>query len=167
MDDVRAWEAEHGKVPAGAFVAMRTDWSKRWPSETAMENRDAKGVAHYPGWSLPVLQYLYLERQVVATGHETTDTDPGTHASRGDYSLESWILHHGHYQIELANQSRSRARSRLPRHGRLSETARRLGLSGSGYRDRPLACRRFLCRGGRVGRSVRATNTKPTRLGAP
>ena len=167
MDDVRAWEAEHGKVPAGAFVAMRTDWSKRWPSETAMENRDAKGVAHYPGWSLPVLQYLYLERQVVATGHETTDTDPGTHASRGELFTGILDIASRTLPDRAANQSRSRARSRLPRHGRLSETARRLGLSGSGYRDRPLACRRFLCRGGRVGRSVRATNTKPTRLGAP
>ncbi|HZY97095.1 MAG TPA: cyclase family protein [Candidatus Cybelea sp.] len=101
MNDVRAWEAAHGQIPFGSFVAMRTDWSKRWPSEAAMENKDAKGVAHYPGWSLPVLQYLYLERHAVATGHETTDTDPGAVTSRGQYPLESWILHHGHYQIEL------------------------------------------------------------------
>jgi kynurenine formamidase len=101
MDDVRAWEAAHGPIPTGAFVAMRTDWSKRWPSEDRMENRDSKGVAHYPGWSMPVLQYLYDTRHVTATGHETTDTDPGVAASHGDYSLESWILHHGHYQIEM------------------------------------------------------------------
>jgi kynurenine formamidase len=31
MDDVRAWERRHGPIPEGAFVAMRTDWSKRWP----------------------------------------------------------------------------------------------------------------------------------------
>jgi kynurenine formamidase len=24
-----AWEAEHGRIPAGAWVLMRTDWSKR------------------------------------------------------------------------------------------------------------------------------------------
>jgi kynurenine formamidase len=134
MDDVRAWEAEHGKVPAGAFVAMRTDWSKRWPSETAMENRDAKGVAHYPGWSLPVLQYLYLERQVVATGHETTDTDPGTHASRGDYSLESWILHHGHYQIELLTNL-----DRVPEAGSLVMVAFPKPRAGSGFPARVIA----------------------------
>jgi kynurenine formamidase len=102
MRDVRAWEARHGPIPAHAFVAMRTDWSKRWPhGEAAMENTDAKGISHYPGWSLPVLEYLYDTRHVTATGHETTDTDPGIATSRNDYSLESWILHHDHYQIEL------------------------------------------------------------------
>ncbi len=40
------------KIPSGAFVAMRTDWSKRWPDAAKMENMDALGVAHYPGWSL-------------------------------------------------------------------------------------------------------------------
>src|ERR1700722_2249662 len=33
MADVRAWEAKHGHIPKGAFVAMRTDWSKRWPDQ--------------------------------------------------------------------------------------------------------------------------------------
>jgi kynurenine formamidase len=102
MNDVRAWESRHGSIPAHAFVAMRTDWSKRWPlGEAAMENTDAKGISHYPGWSLAVLKYLYETRHVTATGHETTDTDPGLATSHNDYSLESWILHHDHYQIEL------------------------------------------------------------------
>jgi len=52
-----------------------------------MENRDAKGVAHYPGWSLPALKYLYEERKITASGHETTDTDPGIATSKDDYSL--------------------------------------------------------------------------------
>jgi kynurenine formamidase len=101
MKDVHAWENAHGAIPAGAFVAMRTDWSKRWPNAAAMQNKDAQGVAHYPGWSMPVLRYLYNVRHVTATGHETTDTDPGIATTHDDYSLESWILHQNHYQIEL------------------------------------------------------------------
>jgi kynurenine formamidase len=31
MEDIRAWEKKYGRIPSGAFVAMRTDWSKRWP----------------------------------------------------------------------------------------------------------------------------------------
>ena len=73
MEDVRNWEKKHGKVPEGAFVAMRTDWSKRWPDADAMQNKDAKGIAHYPGWSMDVLKYLYEERKITASGHETTD----------------------------------------------------------------------------------------------
>ena len=101
MDDVRAWEHRHGPVPDGAFVAMRTDWSKRWPDAKAMRNEDAKGVAHYPGWSQDVLKYLYEERKITASGHETTDTDPGIATSKDDYSLETYILGTDHYQIEL------------------------------------------------------------------
>ena len=101
MEDVKNWETRHGAIPAGAFVAMRTDWSKRWPDMEAMHNKDGNGIAHYPGWSLEVLQYLYEERQITASGHETTDTDPGVATSKDDYSLETYILKSNHYQIEL------------------------------------------------------------------
>ena len=101
LDDVKDWEKKHGRIPEGAFVAMRTDWSKRWPSMDAMQNRDAAGIAHYPGWSMEALKYLYEERKITASGHETTDTDPGVATSRDDYSLETYILKSDHYQIEL------------------------------------------------------------------
>ena len=98
---LKNWETEHGPIPAGAFVAMRTDWSKRWPDARAMENRGADGVAHYPGWSKEALTYLYEERKITASGHETTDTDPGRATSKGDYALENYLLCTNHYQIEL------------------------------------------------------------------
>ena len=101
LDDVKAWESRHGAIPAGAFVALRTDWSKRWPDDAAMQNVDAQGVAHYPGWSKAVLQYLYERRKITASGHETTDTDPGLAVTRDDYSLESYVLGTNHFQIEL------------------------------------------------------------------
>ncbi len=101
MDDVNAWEANYGAIPEGAFVAMRTDWSRRWPDMAAMQNKDVNGVAHYPGWSMEVLKYLYEERKITASGHEPTDTDPGIATSKDDYSLETYILKQNHYQIEL------------------------------------------------------------------
>jgi kynurenine formamidase len=101
MHDVKRWEARHGAIPLGAFVALRTDWSMRWPDDAAMQNADAKGVLHYPGWSKEVLQYLYTQRRITASGHETTDTDPGLAVSKDDYSLESYVLGTNHFQIEL------------------------------------------------------------------
>ena len=101
LDDISAWEKRHGVVPAGAFVAMRTDWSKRWPDGAALDNRDGGGVFHYPGWSKEVLQLLYEKRGITASGHETTDTDPGLATTKDDYSLESYILGLNHYQVEL------------------------------------------------------------------
>jgi kynurenine formamidase len=101
LEGVKKWEAEHGPIPAGAFVAMRTDWSKRWPDGAAMDNKDAAGVAHYPGWTMAALKYLYEERKITASGHETTDTDPGIASSKDDATLETYILSTNHYQIEL------------------------------------------------------------------
>ena len=101
FERVRKWETDHGKIPPGAFVAMRTDWSKRWPDAEKMANKDGKGVAHYPGWSLTALKYLYEECKITASGHETTDTDPGLATTKDDYSLEAYILRTNHYQIEL------------------------------------------------------------------
>lgn len=135
MNDVKAWEAKHGPVPAHAFVAMRTDWSKRFSGgDTAMANKDAKGISHYPGWSLPVLKYLYLERRITASGHETTDTDPGVNASHNDFSLESWILHHDHYQIELlANLDK------VPESGAIAIVTFPKPAGGSGFPARVIA----------------------------
>ena len=101
LERVKKWEADHGAIPAGAFVAMRTDWSKRWPDPAKMANKDAQGVSHYPGWSKEVLKYLYEERKITASGHEPTDTDPGVATSKNDYSLETYLLGTNHYQIEL------------------------------------------------------------------
>ena len=101
VERLRKWEIDHGQIPVGAFVAMRTDWSKRWPDAAKMANKDANGVAHYPGWSLPALKYLYEERKITASGHETTDTDPGIATTKDDYSLETYILSTNHCQIEL------------------------------------------------------------------
>ena len=101
MDDVTNWEKKHGQIPEGSFVAMRTDWSKRWPNMDSMQNKDANGIAHYPGWSMAVLKYLYEDRKITASGHETTDTDPGVSTSKDNYSLETYILKSNHYQIEL------------------------------------------------------------------
>jgi kynurenine formamidase len=101
MADVKAWETKHGLVPKGAFIALRTDWSKRWPDADAFNNRDKDGVTHYPGWSMPVLKYLYEVRGAIASGHETSDTDPGIQAFKDDFSLESYILGLNHFQIEF------------------------------------------------------------------
>jgi len=134
MEDVRDWESRHGPVPEKSFVAMRTDWSKRWPDAAAMRNEDASGVAHYPGWSLPVLKYLYEERGITASGHEPTDTDPGIATSAGDYSLETFILSSNHYQIELLTHL-----DRVPEYGALIVVTFPKPKGGAGFPARVFA----------------------------
>lgn len=134
MEDVRAWERRNGRIPESAFVAMRTDWSKRWPDAAAMENKDADGIAHYPGWSLEVLQYLYEVRHITASGHEPTDTDPGIATSQDDYSLETYILSTDHYQIELLTNL-----DQVPEAGALVVVSFPKPKDGSGFPARVFA----------------------------
>jgi len=134
MQDVRAWEARHGPIPRGAFVALRTDWSRRWPDDAAMLNADSRGVLHYPGWSRPVLEYLYRTRGITASGHETTDTDPGSAVTHDDFSLESYVLGTNHFQIELlANLDR------VPEAGALVLVSFPKPEHGSGFPARVVA----------------------------
>jgi kynurenine formamidase len=134
IEDVRDWEKRHGPIPPGSFVALRTDWSKRWPDAKAMRNEDDKGVAHYPGWSKEVLQYLYEERKITASGHETTDTDPGSATSKEDYSLETYILSTNHYQIEMLTNL-----DQLPESGAIVVVTFPKPKGGSGFPARVFA----------------------------
>jgi kynurenine formamidase len=134
MNEVRAWEQRHGPIPEASFVALRTDWSRRWPDPAKMRNEDERKVAHYPGWSLEVLKYLYQQRKITASGHETTDTDPGTATSRGDYSLERFILSRNHYQIELLCNL-----DRVPEFGALVIVSFPKPRRGSGFPARVFA----------------------------
>ncbi|MDQ8045156.1 MAG: cyclase family protein [Solirubrobacteraceae bacterium] len=94
-------EAVHGRIPDGAFVALLTGWAERWPDADAMQNRDAAGGAHYPGWGVDALELLVHERGITAIGHDTTDTDPGALVSAGTYPAETCILAADRWQIEL------------------------------------------------------------------
>lgn len=134
MADIKSWEQRHGPVPEGAFVALRTDWHTRWPSMEAMQNKDAAGVAHYPGWSLEVLRYLYEQRKITASGHETTDTDPGIAVSKDDYSLETYILKQDRYQIELLTNL-----DEVPEAGALAVATFPKPKDGSGFPARVFA----------------------------
>jgi kynurenine formamidase len=134
MQDINNWEQKHGPVPEGAFVAMRTDWSKRWPDAAKMRNEDSKKVAHYPGWSMEVLKCLYEKRKITASGHETTDTDPGVAASKDDFSLEAYILGQNHYQIELLCNL-----DKVPEYGALAVVTFPKPKKGSGFPARVFA----------------------------
>jgi len=108
VDDIRAYEAKYGPIPDGAFVALRTDWYKRWPSMEAMSNADSEGGEHCPGWSMPALKYLFEKRKAAGCGHETLDTDASYLAAEaGDLACERYVLGLGKLQIEvMANLDR-------------------------------------------------------------
>ena len=100
--DIRDYEAAYGPIPDGAFVALRTDWSKRWPDMDALSGIAEDGSENFPGWSLEALRYIYEERNAAANGHETLDTDASAEAAKaGDLACERYVLAKGKLQVEV------------------------------------------------------------------
>ncbi len=89
VDDVRAWEQQHGRVPAGSVVMVRSDWYKGW-NDRAHVTRTP-----FPGVSLDALKFLHLERSILFHGHEPLDTD-----STPTLEGESWLMNNGYLQAE-------------------------------------------------------------------
>jgi len=101
LGDVQAWEKKHGRIPAGSFVAMRSDWYKRFSDFDAFYNKDENGQSHYPGWTIEALKFLFNERAVTAIGHEPIDADAAVAQKEGFFSCESYVLSTNRFQIEL------------------------------------------------------------------
>jgi kynurenine formamidase len=78
-DDVAAWEARHGRIPAGAIVLLRTGWSSRWPDKRAYLGDDTPGDAsnlHFPSYGADAARLL-VERGVAVIGVDTASIDIG------------------------------------------------------------------------------------------
>jgi len=76
-DDLLAWERQHGRVPKGAAVLMRSGWGERYADATAYVNADASGTAQFPGFGLEAVQWLLAERDVAGLGVDTLSLDHG------------------------------------------------------------------------------------------
>jgi kynurenine formamidase len=97
---VDKWEAAHGRIPAGAIVLLRTGWAARWPDQARYRNADAKGVMHFPGFSVDAANLL-IARGVAGLGIDTLSIDYG--ASQ-NFEVHRVTLPAGLYHIEnLAN----------------------------------------------------------------
>ncbi|SDD17138.1 cyclase family protein [Ruegeria marina] len=71
---IEAWEASHGRIPSGAWVLMRTDWSKRRGAEYLNMREDGP---HSPGPTPEAIRFLIDQRDIRGFGVETVGTDAG------------------------------------------------------------------------------------------
>ena len=102
VEDILDYEAKHGPIPDGAFVALRTDWSNNWPDMNALSGIAEDGSENFPAWSLEAIKYIYETRNAAANGHETLDTDASAEAARtGDLTCERYVLEKGKLQVEV------------------------------------------------------------------
>ena len=94
VSDIRRFEQQHGRIPQGSVVMVRSDWSKKWTNDPAQ----AKALAAdpvFPGVGLAALKFLHHQRHILFHGHEPLDTDT-TPTLEGEH----WLMHHGYTQAE-------------------------------------------------------------------
>ena len=80
--DFEAWEKQHGQIPAGTIVLMRTGFAKFWPDRTEYMGTDERGAAavaklHFPGLSPDAARWLTTNRSIKAIGLDTPSIDYG------------------------------------------------------------------------------------------
>jgi kynurenine formamidase len=128
---LEAWEAAHGRIPEGAWLLLRTDWSKRHGPEYT--NRDEKG-AHTPGPNAAAVQMM-VDRGVRGLGVETIGTDAGqAHLFDPPYPAHTLLHGAGRYGLQCLTNL-----DQLPVTGALVIAAPLKIVDGSGSPLRVLA----------------------------
>ena len=132
-EHVDAWEKANGRIPGGAWVLLRTDWSKRSGAE-AFLNVKADGP-HSPGFHHTTSALLAKDRDVTGVGVETVGTDAGQ-AGLFDPPFPNHTIMHGAGKFGLASL---RNLDQLPATGAIVFAAPLRIVQGSGSPLRVLA----------------------------
>jgi len=130
---IEAFEKEHGRIPDGAWVLMRTDWSKRTdPAKFQNMKEDGPNV---PGPSVACIKFLVEKRNVNGWGVEAIGTDAGQ-AFAFEPAFPAHHLMHGAKKLGLASLTNL---DQLPPTGAILITAPLKIENGSGSPIRALA----------------------------
>jgi kynurenine formamidase len=132
-EHVVAWEEQHGRIPRGAWLLLRTDWSKRTDAASFLNVR-ADGP-HSPGFHKSTSELLARDRDVLGVGVETVGTDAGQ-AATFDPPFPNHTTMHGAGKFGLASLCNL---DRLPATGAIVIAAPLKIVGGSGSPVRVLA----------------------------
>ncbi|HZR24202.1 MAG TPA: cyclase family protein [Vicinamibacterales bacterium] len=97
---LESWEREHGRIPAGAWVLLRTGWSTRTDAASFI-NASSDGP-HSPGFDAATSRLLAHDRDVLGVGVETIGTDAGQ-AGTFDPPFPNHTIMHGAGKFGLAS----------------------------------------------------------------
>jgi kynurenine formamidase len=130
---VEEWERQHGRIPAGSWVLMRTDWSKRRDAAAFLNIKE--DGSHVPGPHADLVPFLAKERNVIGWGSEGVGTDAGQ-AFRFEPPFPCHSIMHGSNKFGLASLTNL---DKLPATGAILITPPLKIVNGSGSPCRVLA----------------------------
>ena len=132
-EHVIAWETTHGRIPAGAWVLLRSGWSRRADAKAFLNVRD--DGPHTPGFHKSTSELLARDRDVLGVGVETVGTDAGQ-AGTFDPPFPNHATMHGAGKLGLASLTNL---DKLPPVGAIVIAAPLKIVRGSGSPVRVLA----------------------------
>ena len=134
LDDIKGWEAEHGTLPDGGWLLLRTGWDARSHDQREFLNADDTGP-HTPGVSVECARWLADEAPIIGVGVETVGTDAGAaHSFDPAFPCHQFLLGADKYGLtQLQNLDR------LPPTGAVVLAAPLPIVGGSGSPARVLA----------------------------
>ena len=77
VEDLRAFERRHGRIPRDAAVLMYSGWGAKVGDPDAYRGTDAAGMLHFPGFSADACEWLLRRRGIRSLGVDTLSIDPG------------------------------------------------------------------------------------------
>lgn len=133
VEHIKAWEAEHGPLPDGGWLLVRTGWDSRTTQDEAL-NANETGP-HSPGLSVDCARWVAQESPVLGMGVETVGTDAGAaHSFDPPFPCHSSLMGSNKYGLtQLQNLAL------LPPTGAVVIAAPLPIVSGSGSPARVLA----------------------------
>jgi kynurenine formamidase len=114
-DTLLAWEKQHGAIPKGAWVILRTGWGARANDAKTFMNVGADKAPHYPGFGKDSATFLTKERDVLGVGVEQVGTDAAVGA-KADPPFPNHSIMHGAGKFGLTQLANV---DRLPASGAL------------------------------------------------
>lgn len=98
VEHIKAWEAEHGPLPEGGWLFVRTGWDTRTTQEEAI-NADDTGP-HSPGLSAECGRWISEETALIGMGVETVGTDAGAaHSFEPNFPCHAYLMGNNKYGL--------------------------------------------------------------------
>jgi kynurenine formamidase len=95
IEHVEAWQKQHGPLPKGGWLLVRTGWAAR-----SRDEDDFLNAGHTPGISVECAQWLAETAPVLGVGVETVGTDAGAaHSFDPPFPCHSFLLGHDKYGL--------------------------------------------------------------------
>ena len=97
IDDLKAWEKAHGRLPKGCAVCLNSGWDAKAGDAKAFLGTDAANALHFPGFSKPAAEFLLAERDVVGLLVDTLSIYTG---AATDFGVHKVWLGAGKWAVE-------------------------------------------------------------------